>query len=179
MSGEVWLRTNKRALWLGVVPLVAVALAGAALAMFAPAGPPWGWLRGAGIAVALFFALLAAAYFAGFRRPRLAYDSGRLLVGMRLGSAVAVPIEVVECFFLGQAPSLLPGSRYRDSKTKTIIVRLAEAATDWHRRPVEPRLGSWCDGYITIRGTACEPLSLELVNRLNSRLAELSRAGTQ
>jgi hypothetical protein len=32
---------------------------------------------------------------------------------------------------------------------------------------------------VTIRGTWCEPLSVGLVNRLNQRLAEVSRAASR
>ncbi len=35
---------------------------------------------------------------------------------------------------------------------------------------------AWCSGYITIRGTWCEPLNVPLVNRLNQRLADVTRA---
>ena len=50
-----------------------------------------------------------------------------------------------------------------------------DAAHEWRRSETKPSLGHWCDGYITIRGTWCEPLSIELVNRLNTRLFEVTR----
>lgn len=71
--------------------------------------------------------------------------------------------------------SLLPGKRNHDRRTATIAIRLAERATDWQQRNTVPALGGWCGGQITIRGTWCEPISLDLVNRLNARLAEVQR----
>ena len=72
-----------------------------------------------------------------------------------------------------------------DPKFKSLVTRWLmhhELCTDsdraeaWHRQEVKPGLGKWCEGYITIRGTWCEPLSVGLVNRLNQRLAEVARA---
>ncbi|HEX4131608.1 MAG TPA: hypothetical protein VHZ24_16335 [Pirellulales bacterium] len=83
-----------------------------------------------------------------------------------------VPIEVVEGFLLGQGPSYLPGKEASRSETRTLVVRLAERATEWEHVAMPPRLGSWCGHYITIRGTWCEPLSVDLVNRLNMKLHE-------
>ena len=39
------------------------------------------------------------------------------------------------------------------------------------QRELHPALGRWCDGYATIRGCWCEPLSADLVRQLNRRLA--------
>jgi hypothetical protein len=84
-----------------------------------------------------------------------------------------VPIELVEGFLLGQGPSFLPGKRHARTETTTFIVRLAESAEDWSQRDMPPALGKWCGSYITIRGTWCERLSVDLVQRLNVRLAEM------
>jgi hypothetical protein len=54
-------------------------------------------------------------------------------------------------------------------------VRLAERARQWHHRPVRRALGRWCDGYIVIRGIWCEPISAELVHRMNAKLIETKR----
>ncbi len=109
------------------------------------------------------------------RQPRLAFEPGHLLVYLRSGRPYRVPIEIVECLFLGQAPSRLPSKRHESTKTATVVVRLAERAESWRERDVKPALGSWRDGYITILGTWCEPLDRDLVNRLNQRLAEVRR----
>jgi len=82
---------------------------------------------------------------------------------------------VVECFFLGQAASMLPGRGHQQTRVAAVVVRLAESAEDWKQRDVKPALGSWCDGYITIRGTWCEPLSVDVINRLNHLLADATK----
>jgi hypothetical protein len=98
-----------------------------------------------------------------------------MIVSLELYRQQHVPIELVECFLLGQGPTWLPGKKYAKTETVTLVVRLAERAVEWSHRSTHPMLGTWCDGYITIRGTWCEPLSLDLVNRLNQRLAEVQQ----
>jgi hypothetical protein len=106
------------------------------------------------------------------RLPRLAYDAGDLLVYLRGSRPIRVPLEVVECFLLGQAPTMLPGKQHEHAETSSIMIRLSERAEEWSHRDVKPALGKWCSGYITLRGTWCEPLSVAVVNRLNVQLAE-------
>jgi hypothetical protein len=113
------------------------------------------------------------------RQPRLAYEEGHLLVFLQGTRPIRVPIEIVECFLLGQAPTLLPGKKHEHSETASVVIRLNETAVDWIHRDVKPALGKWCEGYITIRGTWCEPLSVPLINRLNAQLAEASQARRQ
>ncbi|MEX0586689.1 MAG: hypothetical protein WD176_08600, partial [Pirellulales bacterium] len=120
--------------------------------------------------------LLAIGFIYVVRQPLLAYHDRHLIVRLEFGEPDRVPIELVECFLLGQGPSWLPGKKYAKTQTVTLVIRLAERAVDWSHRFTHPMLGSWCDGYITIRGTWCEPLSLEVVNRLNRRLDEAHRA---
>lgn len=168
-SREVWLKTNYRATLLVLLPFASV-LAATVLAI-----PVFDadWVRGtlAACAVTCSFLLVAALYLVA--RPRLAYERGALLVYLRPGPPLRVPIEVVECFFLGQGPATLPGPIQADSKlaaTATIVVRLAEAAEAWKHFDTPPLLGNWCEGYITIRGTWCEPIRPELVKELNAKL---------
>jgi hypothetical protein len=111
-------------------------------------------------------------------RPRLAITPRHLLVYLRGWYPWHVPLEAVECFFIGQAASPVQvrhpsGGRV---ETVTVVVRLAEKARQWHQRPIDPKQGSWKDGYITILGTWCEPLDGDVVNRMNHRLAEIKRA---
>ena len=138
----------------------------------APAGPldapVGGLLLGFGL-------LLVIALLAQLRRPRLAYRDGHLLAWMRSGPPIRVPIECVECFWLGQTSSLLPGKRHERTETAALVIRIADSAAEWRHQEVKAQLGTWCDGYVTIRGTWCEPLNIPLVNRLNERLAEVSR----
>jgi hypothetical protein len=179
MSAEVWLRTNARAVWFGMALPAVVTIAGVLLLAASFAGESSISIRIGGAALVVFGLLLLAALAAQLRRPRLAYRDGQLLVGLRSGPPLGVPIEFVEGFLLGKAPSLLPGKRHRHMDSAALVIRIADAATDWRFREVKPQLGAWCDGYITIRGTWCEPLTLALVNRLNQRLAEVSTTKTK
>jgi hypothetical protein len=178
MPVEVWLRTNARAVGFGTVLPTAVALLGLLLLVGLPDHAPGAWMRVAGIVMLLAGGATVAALLLQLRKPRLAYCDRHLLVGLRSGAPIRVPIEFVECFWLGQAPSLLPGKRHAHSETAAVVIRIAESAEAWHHQEVKPQLGKWCEGYVTIRGTWCEPLSIPLVNRLNQRLAEVSRAAS-
>jgi len=178
MTMEIWLRTNARALLFAMVLPAAVGLVGLVLLAGIPTNQVPAWLRGVGaVLVAISLATIAALAWQ-LRKPRLAYRDGELLVWLRSGAPIRLPIDVVEGFLLGQAPSLLPGKRHRQTETATLVVRIADRAEAWHRQEVKPQLGKWCEGYITIRGTWCEPLSIGLVNRLNQRLAEVARAAS-
>ena len=172
---EVWLRTNRRALGMGLaLPGIMVAAGVAGIVWSTATGQHWMWTA--------FFLPLAVLplYMVGellyaMTQPRLAYAPAELLVYLEPARPTRVPIEIVECFFLGQGPSELPKLGGREPETQNVIVRLAESATDWKYRDVRPSLGHWCEGYITIRGSWCEPISPALMKRLNQRLAEVQR----
>ncbi len=170
---QVWLRTNRRAMLLFAFPLVALsALAAVAIV------DPWdlGWaVRGPGIAVAVLAGLGAAAALLLARQPRVAFADGHVLFYIRLGRPTSVPVDVVECFLLGQGPSLLPGQQYAKTATSTVVVRLSERAEAWSHGEFHPLLAAWCDGYITLRGTWCEPLTVDLVKRMNRLLHEAAK----
>ncbi len=176
MATEVWLRTNSRALWFGMLPPAIVATAGLLMVVGLPGRMPATWVRAVGLVMLSAGLCLVVLLLVQLRRPRLAYRDGELLVWLALGAPVRVPIDIVECFLLGQTPSLLPGKRHENTETASLVIRLAEAATEWHQQEVKPQLGAWCSGYITIRGTWCEPLNIALVNRLNERLSAVTRA---
>lgn len=136
------------------------------------------WLRWAAVAGALVSAYAAGLCIYLMRRPRLSFLKDKLHVRLRPGPPIEIPIDVVECFFLGQGPTLLPrpfGDRDQVEETSTIVVRLAESAEEWKHFDVKPALGLWCDGYITIRGTWCEPITNELLKRLNDNLVAAHR----
>jgi hypothetical protein len=162
---EVWLRTNRRALLTAMVlPMVAV-FAGAYLcgadAVAARAAGATLAVGGSGLSL-----LLAVQCF----KPRLALRDDRLRFWLRSGPPLEVPVELVECFFLGHTEAKLSlGSRA--ARVVTIVARLAESAHQYKQRDVKPALGHWSDGYIAICGTWCEPLSLAVANRLNARLS--------
>lgn len=176
---EVWLHNNRRALALGAVGPLLIALVGLAIALTA-GGDSWlgraaPYLGG----VLIAFGLVAAALlFIEMSRPRVAYGEGQLHLRLRNGPPILVPIEIVECFLLGQGPSMLKG-HHDPRETSTIVVKLDERAEDWAQVDVKPALGSWCGGYVTIRGTWCEPLTVDLARRLNARLSEVQRAAKE
>ena len=58
-------------------------------------------------------------------------------------------------------------------QTVNLVARLSQRHTEWAQQEVKPALGSWCDGYVTIRGAWCEPLNGELIRKLNRRLKEI------
>ena len=129
----------------------------------------WGGvLRAGGLTV-------IASLWASVRHPRLAYDNGDLLVNLRWGPPYRLPIEVVECFFLGQGVSGLRRQASDNIETRNVVVRLAERAKSWHTKDVKAAMGQWCNGYITIRGAWCEPLDTDTINRLNDRLRTVQR----
>jgi hypothetical protein len=119
--------------------------------------------------------ILTAYQLLWLKTPRLAHTTDQLLVYVRGLRPIRVPIDLVECFFLGQAPSLIVTPEGKSVENRTVVVRLAERAREWHRRKIRRALGQWCDGYITLRGTWCEPLDGELLNRMNAKLAKLQR----
>jgi hypothetical protein len=173
---EVWLETNRRPLRIAMAVASVIVVAGGALAWFfsGAGGTSLGFVAGVALAAAGVVCLTALAW-AG-RIPRLAYDDGWLLVYLRSLRPLRVPIDAVEVFFLGQGPAHPADADAPVPKAANVIVRIAESASDYHARDVRGDLGQWRDGYITIRGMWCEPLSHERVNELNRRLHAAHRA---
>jgi hypothetical protein len=172
---EVWLRTNRRALLLGSIMPVMLLLAGCSFLAVAY-WQQWHW----SFWLVPSFAAVAGIYLIGnllwhAAQPRLAYEPDSLLVYLEANEPVRVPLEIVECFFLGQGPSELPKIDGMEPETSNVIVRLAERAKDWHHRDVKPAIAHWCEGYITLRGAWCEPISGEALKALNHRLATAHR----
>lgn len=169
---EVWLQTNRRALTMGLVPTLALAGVGVAVLGLSEARS----LAALGWALIAVGTLLTLGILRQFRQPRITYRDGDVLFHLRAGQPVAVPREVVEAFFLGQGPSYLPEMRGRRLETVNLVARLSQKAPQWMHVRVKPALGHWCDGYVTIRGTWCEPLTGDVIRRLNARLRELRTA---
>lgn len=172
---EVWLRTNRRAL------LVMMILPGVLL-LASAVGLAWSLLTRQhaliSVPIALVVLLLAWLFVSlalAWKSPRLAYESGELLVYLKPGPPTRVPIDIVEVFFLGQGASELPKLAGREPETQNIVVRLAESATEWKHRDVPPAIGHWCESYITLRGSWCEPITPELMQQMNQRLIEVHR----
>lgn len=169
---QCWLRPNRRALSLGFFFPSLFLLTGLFIVNGTTRSPDYwvisclGWL----MILAGLWLLIFVIYFMFL--PRLAFENGELLVYMQSSKPIRVPIDIVECFFLGQAPSLLAGSNHNESETATIVVRLAESATDWKNVDVKSALGRWSDGYIVVNGTWSEPINSKLIQLLNAKLIE-------
>lgn len=169
----VWLGGNPRA---GAIAALLGVLAGllAALLLLPVGAAVPRMIRG--VAVALPVALGAAAGLAA-RRPRLVLGRGELVVCLSPWRLERVPLEAVECFFLGSR--LEPP---RDAATsggdrvRTLVMRIAERARDHAGRRTLAAWGSWSEGSVTFDGRWCAPLSVDLVRRLNKALAEAKRA---
>src|SRR5262245_55176337 len=114
---EVWLRTNRRALAMGMI-LPGLILGGTAggLAWSVRTGQHWA------VSLAFFSGTMLALWMLGelvyaLAQPRLAFDQGQLLVFLEPTKPTSVPIDIVECFFLGQGPSELPRLAGREPET--------------------------------------------------------------
>jgi hypothetical protein len=169
---EVWLQSNRRVLGMALVPAALIGVLGLAL-LLSTAGAA---LHGLGWALVGGGLLLVAGLLRQFTRPRIAYHDGHVLFNLRAGAPLAVPREVVEAFFLGQGPAHLPRLHGADAESMNLVARLSQKAPEWMNVAVKPALGHWCEGYVTIRGTWCEPLTADVIRRLNARLRELRTA---
>jgi hypothetical protein len=176
---EVWLRTNRRALVLGMVfPAVVCVVSLAAFAWCLGTGRNWA-LQLVLLTVGVVALWMVGVMLYAMMRPRVGYEGGELLVFLEPTQATRLPIDIVEVFFLGQGPSELPRLKGREPETQNVIIRLAEAAVDWKHRDVRPAIGHWCEGYITIRGSWCERITPEVMKRLNRRLSEVKRESAE
>jgi hypothetical protein len=167
---ETWLKPNRRAILFACVPPFVLAMIGVWLALQSEASSRWPWL---GIAFSAMNVGLLLLLVRQLWRPRIAFHGGKVLFYLRGGFPIAVPVDVVEAFFAGQSPAHLPGLT-KQPKTVNLIARLSRRHTEWAERDVKPSLGQWCDSYVTIRGTWCEPLNAEIIRRLNRRLKEVN-----
>lgn len=168
---ETWLRPNRRAILFGCVPPLIVAAIGAWIAFSQRTVSSNAW-RSFGILLIMASVAMIGVLLNQLRRPRIAFRDGSVLFFVRNGPPAAVPVDVVEAFFLGQGPAHLPAMA-KQPQTVNLVARLSQRRTEWARQDVKPALGSWCDGYVTIRGAWCEPLGTEVVRRLNRRLKEV------
>lgn len=172
---EVWLRSNRRILVVGLIP--GLAMSSAAAVLLSVSSGPWiWWIAAVALVIGLFLVFMVARQLL---RPRVGYADGHVLFYLRAGAPVAVPVHVVEAFFLGQGPAYLPGTPEDSQETVNLVARLSQKEQQWQRLEVKPALGKWCEGYVSIRGTWCEPLSNEVIRRLNRRLSEVSRQATK
>lgn len=171
---EVWLRGNARPG--AVVVIVTAVVAGGVLAGAMALGLS-GWLL-AGLTILVVLILVNALVAAWVvSRPRLARAGQTMEVRLAPGQVERVPLELVECIFRGSDPVLRPGDTEAPPQFRvgTVVVRLAERAKQWHRRPTFGQWGTWDDGHLVIDGRWCEPLTRETVQAIATRLMEAKR----
>ncbi|MCG8450037.1 MAG: hypothetical protein MI725_10730 [Pirellulales bacterium] len=168
---EVWLRSNRRVLLVAMAPVVVLGFFG--LVMWQTDLLPLPGQLGALCIVAA--ALLLAGLIHQLRQPRVAYRNGSVLFYLKAGAPIRVPVGVVEGFFLGQGPAHLPGNSRNETKMVNLIARLSQREPQWQQRNVKAALGTWSEGYVTIHGTWCEPLTTDVIRRLNQRLREVTQ----
>lgn len=171
---EVWLAPNRRVLAWALLPVGV--LAGGSVAVLSGDAPPA--VRGMAAVILIGSLTLAIGLMLQWVRPRIAYRDGDVLFYLRARRPIAVPAAVVEAFFLGQGPAHLPGGSAR-TETVNLVARISQRAQEWAHQDVKSALGHWCDSYVTIRGTWCEPLNGEVIRRLNRRLRQVSQGDTQ
>lgn len=174
---EIWLRGNQRLLGVGMLTAMLMLLVcGLMLYFFRDAIA----VTIISICAAGVITMAALMFWVG-RLPRIAYDSEtrEVLLYLPGPTPYRVPLDLVECFFLGSGITQMPGQPSRDVQTKNIVVRLAERAEDWHRRDLTLSIGKWCEGYITIRGLYCEPFDVETIKHLNTLLHQAQQAAAK
>ena len=169
---EVLLQSNRRILLLAMVPVLVLAVVGWLIFRSDGSLLP-GWLGAGCMGVAL---MLLLGLVRQMMQPRIAYRDGSVLFYLQAGGPIGVPLEVVEAFFQGQGPAHLPGASQDQTKSVNLIARLAQRETDWQQRDVKAALGNWKEGYITVRGTWCEPITPEVIRRLNQRLSDIKQS---
>jgi hypothetical protein len=172
---ETWLKPNRRAMAFACAPPSVLGAIGLWVLIDGSEANRYVW-HGIGAALVIAAAVTLAMLLHQMLRPRIAYRDGQVLFYLRSGTPLEVPAPVVEAFFLGQGPAMLPGNTGSHRETVNLVARLSQRHTEWAHQPVKPALGHWCDGYVTIRGTWCEPLGPELIRRLNRRLKEVKSA---
>lgn len=128
-------------------------------------------------AVAATVPLVAAASLAAVAiRPRLARDGSDMVVRLAPLATERVPLDVVECVFSGSQPLVAADGGPPRRRVGTLVIRLAERATEWRARPTFGPWGTWDDGHVVIDGRWCEPLSPEFARTLAGRLMECKRS---
>lgn len=171
---EVWLKSNSRALLMSILPVALVetfALLVAVLGGFVFDNPVLMWCGGL---VWVVSSIVLVGLVLQWSQPRIARDGEYVLLFVRGGLPVRVPLNLVEGFLLGQGPTMLAGPSH-ELETANLVIKLADKAEEFQKVEVKSTIASWCNSYVTIRGTWCEPLSVEIVNRLNMRLYEAKR----
>ena len=177
-TGEIWLRGNLRPVaWLAALLTVVAGGVVVAAGMRAPSLPFFILVTApvCGVAAGVVVALARAA-----SRPRLERVGGFLRVRLSPTAVEEVPLDAVECFFQGSNPIDRSGEPtcgdHAAFRVNTLVMRLAERAADFSKRPTFTPWGTWDDGYVVFDGRWCEPLSAELARQVGRRLVEAKRS---
>jgi len=168
---DVWLRGNVRPAAVLAAALVGVAVA--ALVAVVVARPP-AWVAAVVTAAAVLDLGVAAGFVWAATQPRLVRRGDTLEIRLSPLGVERVPLEVVECVFPGSQP-LGGDDGTADRRVGTLVLRLAERATEWRSRPVASAWGAWEDGNVVFDGRWCEPLSQAVARDLSGRLLEARR----
>jgi len=177
-TGEIWLRSNMRPAVV-TAAVFAVACGGLLASLRLADSPPSALMVGLVRAFCGLAATVMATVLLAASRPRLVRVGDVLRVRLALFRTEEVPLDVVECFFLGSLPLEQPGTVPDDMPTHrvgTLVVRLAERGVQWHERPTIAEWGTWKEGSIVCDGRWCEPLSADFVRSLTRRLVDAKRA---
>ncbi len=175
-STEVWLRGNPRP----VAALAAVSLAGTLLLLgtwWAWSGEGWGY----GLISVVAAGELAVVGLLGWSavRPRLARVDLRLVMQLHPLHASVIPIDMVECFFLGSNgcdPQGRPsGEQPPTFRVGTVVMRLAERADHLKAGSSFRPWATWENGYVVFDGRWTEPISAAVIKRLNADLVATRR----
>ena len=160
---------------MGMVLPLAMALVGlgAVVGFWPPSGLVGSFIVAAGALTAVLGGLSVALLGVALRQPRIAFDGAALWFHIDGRAPVRVPLEAVEAFLGGRSESL--ASHARIQKTYAVVVRFADRFPEFHAHPIRHAMGTWQDGYLSIRGLWCEPISAELIKSLNRKLNEAKR----
>lgn len=167
----MWLRGNVRPV-LGGAAVAAVIIAGLVWLAVQPAAGIVERVLCGGLAAGV--AVIVALFAWAAAQPRLARRGDRLVARLAPFTVHEVPLEVVECVFHGSQP-LDAASDTPPLRVGTIVVRLAERATEWRERRSFAAWGSWVDGHIVCDGRWCEPLSVDRARAISASLLEAKR----
>ena len=118
----------------------------------------------------------AVAFMA--KKERVFLDGAFVMVRTGPASLEKIPLDAVECFFLGSQPldraGEPVGAEDADFRVGTLVVRIAERFGDIASARRGPWAG-WEDGYLVVDGRWSEPLVVETLRRINGRLAVAKR----
>ena len=112
------------------------------------------------------------------KQGRIFLKDSELIVRIGPASVERLPLDAVECFFLGSKPLDHSGDPVASDEAAfrvgTLVVRVAER----YGHLASGRRGPWAcweDGYLVVDGRWSEPLVVETLRRINGRLAVAKR----